>query len=72
MNGTKIEEVRVVVNGIERVFDVEQFPGTTVHDRAYVRGSSQYYELPVFEKGLLNADHVERFGFLEQDKWTTG
>ena len=70
MNGFKIEEIKVTVNGETRIFDLEEFPGKGIEPRAYLRDSTRYYDLHVFESGLPKADKVERYGFLEQDKWT--
>ena len=65
----KIEEVRFSVQGIEKVVDIVVYPGTDIQARAYFRDGG-YYDIDVFERGIKKADHVERYGLLEQDYWT--
>ena len=56
-----IETVQVTTQtGAVAVFniveDAERFSGR----RAYIKGTSRYYEMPVFEAGLLKAKEVKK------------
>ena len=67
----KIEEIIFEVNGIEKVVDVIEYPGSDKGTRAYFRDTTLYYDMPVFEAGLKKADRVTRLGLFDQDKWTS-
>lgn len=54
-----IEEVSVTSKGITTVFEIA-YTDDRAEQRAYVKGSTQYYEIPVFNAGLKKADKVER------------
>jgi hypothetical protein len=57
----KIETVTVTTaDGREAIFEVIENPASFTGRRAYVKGKTMYYDLPVFEAGLAKAASVKR------------
>ena len=54
-----IEEVTVTTKGVSTVFEIT-YTDERAEQRAYVKGSTQYYDIPVFNAGIAKADKVER------------
>jgi hypothetical protein len=54
-----IEEVAVTTKGKTTVFEV-CYTDERQEQRAYVKGSTQYYDIPVFNAGIAKAEKVER------------
>jgi len=58
---TIIETVTVTTqNDKTAVFQIIEDSSRFEGRRAYVKGGTQYYEMPVFEAGLLKAKQVSR------------
>lgn len=54
-----IEEVAVTTKGVTTVFEI-CYTDERQEQRAYVKGSTLYYDIPVFNAGIKKADKVER------------
>jgi len=56
---TKIEVVTITHKGKDTIWDVVD-DQVKKERRAYLRGTTMFYDMPKFEAGLLLADKVER------------
>ena len=57
----KIETIKVTTaDGRTSIFEIIEDPDRFIGRRAYVQGKTLFYELPIFEAGLLKAASVER------------
>lgn len=67
-NGVEVVETVTVTtkDGKVQIFDISVDPAAYRGERAYIRDTSQYYTMGVFERGLANgkAAKVERTGRL--------
>jgi hypothetical protein len=60
INENLIETIIIEHGGKETVWEVIEEPARYEGRRAYLKGSTKYYEMQIFEAGLVKADKVTR------------